>query len=155
VASPLCGDTLCRLASGGYVGYRAMSQQKHSFERLSFEIWEPFQRTVFQKKVLRRLEHMLIADTSTIRQTLMVVSLWWSKALVYVGVLRHHGEDSHGGDLNYLARSGTWHDLVPGTIWYLARPGRSGIWYLVSIYIYISIYIHIQQISKHHRLRHP
>ena len=23
----------------------------------------------------------------------------------------------------YLARSGTWHDLVPGTIWYLARSG--------------------------------
>jgi hypothetical protein len=29
----------------------------------------------------------------------------------------------------YLARSGTWHDLVPGTIWYLARPGRSGTWH--------------------------
>jgi hypothetical protein len=50
--------------------------------------------------------------------------------------------------------SGTWHDLVPGTIWYLARPGRSGtwhdladlvsgIWYLVSIYIYIYIHIYI------------
>jgi hypothetical protein len=27
------------------------------------------------------------------------------------------------------ARSGTWHDQVPGTIWYLARPGRSGTWH--------------------------
>jgi hypothetical protein len=26
-------------------------------------------------------------------------------------------------------RSGTWHDQVPGTIWYLARPGRSGTWH--------------------------
>ena len=30
----------------------------------------------------------------------------------------------------YLARSGTWHDLVPGTIWYLARSGTGAqIWH--------------------------
>jgi hypothetical protein len=39
------------------------------------------------------------------------------------------------GTIRYLARSGTWHDLVPGTTWQ--------IWYLVSIYIYIYPYIHI------------
>jgi hypothetical protein len=39
----------------------------------------------------------------------------------------------------YLARSGTWHDLVPGTTWQ--------IWYLVPdihIYIYIHIYIQVK-----------
>jgi hypothetical protein len=57
--------------------------------------------------------------------------------------------DQVPGTIRYLARSGTWHDLVPGTtwqIWYLARPGRSGIWYPyiypeIHIYIYIHIYI--------------
>ena len=32
--------------------------------------------------------------------------------------------DQVPGTIRYLARSGTWHDLVPGTtwqIWYLAR----------------------------------
>ena len=33
------------------------------------------------------------------------------------------------GTIRYLARSGTWHDLVPGTTWYLARPGRFGTWH--------------------------
>jgi hypothetical protein len=51
--------------------------------------------------------------------------------------------------IRYLARSGTWHDLVPGTIWYLARsgiwyPARSGTWHdLVSGTWYIYIYPYI------------
>jgi hypothetical protein len=44
--------------------------------------------------------------------------------------------------IRYLARSGTWHDQVSGTIRYLARSVRSGTWY-PYIYIYIHIYIHI------------
>jgi hypothetical protein len=46
----------------------------------------------------------------------------------------------------YLARSGTWHDLVPGTtwqIWYLARSVQAYIYIYPHIYIYVYIYPYI------------
>ena len=49
----------------------------------------------------------------------------------------YHSPHQVPGTMRYLAR--------PGTIWYLAR---SGIWYLVSIYIYIYPNIYISMLHK-------
>ena len=75
--APCVGNPLWRLASGDMWDTGHVTTKSLSFEELSFEMLEPFQRTVFQKRVLRRLDQRELPNLGRLR------TVWHEKTVEF------------------------------------------------------------------------